>query len=114
MQSQKEGTIYFNIVFHHHQPVGNLPWVIEEVYHKAYLPLLQTIAKYPKITVNLHYSGYLLQWFQKNHPEYLEQVLVLEKRNQVEIVGGGFYEPILGSIPERDRKLQIQMLHDWW
>jgi hypothetical protein len=114
LQSQKEGTIYFNIIFHHHQPVGNLPWVIEEVYHKAYLPLLQTIAKYPKITVNLHYSGYLLQWFQKNHPEYLEQVLVLEKRNQIEIVGGGFYEPILGSIPERDRKLQIQMLNDWW
>ncbi|MHA2306758.1 MAG: alpha-amylase/4-alpha-glucanotransferase domain-containing protein [Candidatus Hodarchaeales archaeon] len=114
MQSQKEGTIYFNIVFHHHQPIGNLPWVIEEVYHKAYLPLLKTIAKYPKITVNLHYSGYLLKWFQKNHPEYLEQVLVLERRNQVEIVGGGFYEPILGFIPERDRKLQIQMLNDWW
>ncbi len=114
LPSEEEGTIYFNIVFHHHQPVGNFPWVIEEIYQKSYLPLIQTIAEYPKIKTNLHYSGFLLLWLQKNHPEYLKQVLSLINSNQVEIVGGGFFEPILGFIPEKDRKLQIQMLNSWW
>ena len=114
MLSEEEGTIYFNIVFHHHQPVGNFPWVIEEIYQNSYLPLILTIAKYPKIKANFHYSGFLLIWLQKNHPEYLEQVSNLVNSNQVEIVGGGFFEPILSFIPEKDRKLQIQMLKSWW
>lgn len=110
----KEGTVYFSIIWHAHQPLGNFPWVIEEAYQKAYFPLLQMIAKYPEIKSNLHFSGPLLMWLHDNHPEYLDQVVNLYHRNQIEIVGGGFYDPILAIIPDKDKEKQIQLMIDWW
>jgi len=110
----QEGTVFFSIIFHFHQPCGNFPWVIEDAYQKAYLPLLKTISKYPRINTNLHYSGPLLLWLQKNHPKYLDQLSMLIRKNQVEIMGGGFYEPIMAIIPEEDRQRQIQLMIDWW
>ena len=114
MLSPKQGTVYFPIVWHAHQPIGNFPWVIENAYQKAYLPLLQTISKYPEIKSSLHISGSLLMWLQDNHPEYLEQIVTLYTRKQLEIIGGGFYEPILAAIPDRDKERQIQLMVDWW
>jgi hypothetical protein len=112
--SEPKGSIYFPIVFHLHQPIGNLPWVFEEAYEKSYAPLLQTIIKHPSIKINIHITGPLLIWMRKNHPEYLDQIKLLYSKKQVEIVGGGFYEPILAIIPEEDRIKQIQMTIDWW
>ncbi|MFX0050461.1 MAG: alpha-amylase/4-alpha-glucanotransferase domain-containing protein [Candidatus Hermodarchaeota archaeon] len=114
MPAAENGSIFFPLIFHFHQPCGNFPWVIEEAYQKAYLPLIQTISEYPKIKANLHYSGSLLLWLQKNHPEYLEKLKFLFMRNQIEIIGGGFYEPILATIPEKDRQKQLQLMIDWW
>ncbi|MFX1516626.1 MAG: alpha-amylase/4-alpha-glucanotransferase domain-containing protein [Promethearchaeota archaeon] len=114
MVSPKQGTIYFPIVWHAHQPIGNFSWIIEDAYQKAYLPLIQMISKYPEIKSNLHLSGPLLIWLQKNHPEYLEQIDFLHRRKQIEVIGGGFYEPILAVIPDRDKEKQIQLMIDWW
>ena len=114
MLSPNQGTIYFPIVWHAHQPVGNFSWIIEGAYQKAYLPLIQTLYKFPRIKSNLHLSGPLLLWLQKNHPEYLEQIVLLYRRKQIEIIGGGFYEPILAVIPDRDKENQIQLMIDWW
>ena len=112
--NEKQGTVYFPIVFHLHQPIGNLSWVFKEAYEKAYFPLIEAISKYPKIKVNLHITGPLLMWLKEHHPEYLERIISLYTKNQVEIIGGGFYEPILAIIPEEDRVKQIQMTIDWW
>jgi alpha-amylase len=38
-----------------------------------------------------------------NRPEALDQIRGLVARGQVEIVGGGYYEPILITLPDRDR-----------
>ncbi len=114
MSVRKDGTVFFPMIWHAHQPVGNFPWVIEEAYQKAYLPLIQTISKYPTIKSSFHISGPLLNWIQETHPEYLEQIVTLYSRKQIEIIGGGFYEPILATIPDRDKELQIQLMIDWW
>ena len=114
MSSPNQGTVYFPIVWHAHQPVGNFSWIIEDAYQKAYLPLIQTLYKFPEIKSNLHISGPLLLWLQKNHPEYLEQIVLLYRRKQIEIIGGGFFEPILAVIPDRDKEKQIQLMVDWW
>jgi hypothetical protein len=97
-----------------HQPLGNFPWVFQDAYEKSYQPLLETLSKYPEIKVNLHITGPLLLWLKDNQPEYLNLICVLYKKKQVEIVGGGFYEPILAILPEADRQKQIQMTIDWW
>lgn len=105
----------FNLVLliHAHQPVGNFGDVIERTYDRSYLPFLECVARHPRIRLGLHYSGSLLEWLAEKHPEYIQRVGTLAKRGQVEIVGGGFYEPILVAIPYEDQIEQIRRLSDF-
>jgi len=95
---------------HCHQPVGNFDFVIEEVYKHSYLPFIEVLKRFPCVRVSLHYSGCLLEWLENRHPEFLGMLRELANRGQVEILGGGFYEPILAAISEEDRRAQIRML----
>ncbi|MFC1548790.1 alpha-amylase/4-alpha-glucanotransferase domain-containing protein [Candidatus Omnitrophota bacterium] len=99
----------FAMAFHCHQPVFNLGGEIEKAYKNSYLPLLETIEKHPEIRVTFHYSGNLLEWFEDKHPEYIEKIKNLVDRGQIEIMGGGCFEPVMAMIPERDRKEQIEL-----
>ncbi|HEV7217617.1 MAG TPA: 4-alpha-glucanotransferase, partial [Terriglobales bacterium] len=85
----------FVLLVHAHQPVGNFDGVIERAYQKSYLPFVQLLLRNPFLRVGLHYSGGLLEWLEKAHPEYFKSLKTLVDRGQVELVGGGFYEPIL-------------------
>ena len=100
-------------MLHSHQPVGNFDDVIEETYSKAYLPFVDLLAKHPTIRVGLHYTGFLLKWLEKNHPEFFAELHPLIERRQVELVGGGFYEPIFPVIPDRDKRAQILKLTEF-
>ena len=105
----------FNLVLliHAHQPLGNFDDVIERTYDRSYLPFLECVARHPRVRLGLHYSGSLLEWLAEKHPEYLQRVAVLAARGQIEILGGGFYEPILIAIPYEDQIEQIRRLSDF-
>jgi hypothetical protein len=105
----------FNLVLliHAHQPVGNFDEVMERTYSRCYLPFVDCLARHPRVRLGLHYSGCLLEWLAERHPEYLRQIGVLVARGQVEVVGGGFYEPILITIPHEDQIEQIRRLSDF-
>lgn len=105
----------FNLVLlvHAHQPVGNFDGVIEHAYQRSYLPFVQLLLRHPFLRVGLHYSGGLLEWFEKAHPEYFKSLRTLVERGQVELLGGGFYEPILIAIPRQDAREQIERLADY-
>jgi hypothetical protein len=98
-----------NLIFgcHSHQPVGNFDFVFDEAYRKAYLPFVEVLERFPSVHVTLHYTGPLLDWFAKERPEYLARLRALVVAGQIEIMGGGFYEPLLCAIPERDAIAQI-------
>lgn len=96
------------LALHNHQPVGNFDGVIEAAYQDAYAPLLDLLAEYPEIAITLHCSGALLEWIVEHRPEYISRVREFVQRGQIELLGGPFYEPILASIPRRDRIGQIQ------
>ena len=98
---------------HNHQPVGNFDFVIEDTYQKAYKPFLDLLSKYPNIKFNMHYSGALLEWIEANHYEHIEELKKLVLSKQVEMQGGGFYEPILPSIPDRDKNTQLVKLNEY-
>ena len=100
------------LCIHNHQPVGNLPGVFEQAYRDAYLPFLDAIERHPGVRLSLHNTGPLLEWYEERAPEYLERARALVARGQVEILTGGFYEPILPAIPERDALGQIRMMSD--
>jgi len=50
---------------------------------------------------------------ESHHPEYFELLGSLVRRQQVELVGGGFYEPILAVIPPEDQREQIERLSSY-
>ena len=96
------------LVIHNHQPIGNFDGVFEDAYRDSYWPFLETLRDYPEIAISLHNSGSLLEWLERQRPEYIDAVRELTDRGQIEIIGGPFYEPILASIPRRDRIGQIK------
>ena len=101
------------LLIHSHQPVGNFENVFESAYQKAYLPFVEALRRHPAVRVGLHYSGPLLEWMEADHPEFFDLLRGLVDEGQVEMVGGGFYEPILISIPQEDRLEQIRRLADF-
>ncbi|MFG0333169.1 MAG: alpha-amylase/4-alpha-glucanotransferase domain-containing protein, partial [Maioricimonas sp. JB049] len=102
------GTVRLVLVLHNHQPVGNFDGVFEAAYQDSYKPFLDVLADYPELKITLHTSGSLLEWIVAEHPEYVDRLREFVDRGQIEILGGPFYEPILASIPQRDRIGQIR------
>ena len=105
--------VSFALVIHSHQPVGNFDHVIEEAYQRAYAPFVQILLQHPRVRLSLHYSGVLLEWLEKRHPEFFDQLRELSGRGQVELLGGGYYEPILPSISDADKISQVRKLADY-
>jgi 4-alpha-glucanotransferase len=98
------------LLIHAHQPVGNFGHVLEKSFKDSYLPFIELLEKHPGVHIGLHYSGPLLLWIEENRPEYFTRLKTLVAAGQVELVGGGFYEPILVSIPPEDQREQITRL----
>jgi 4-alpha-glucanotransferase len=105
--------LHLVLLVHAHQPVGNFHHVFEQSYARCYLPFVEVLERHPNARVGLHYSGPLLTWIEEHHPEYFKLLKRLVDKGQVELVGGGFYEPILISIPAVDQQEQIVQLADY-
>lgn len=93
---------------HNHQPVGNFDGVFDAAYRDSYRPFLEVMEEYPDIPFVLHTSGPLMEWLAERKPEYVERLRAMVEVGRVEILGGGFFEPIMTMIPHRDRVGQIR------
>jgi 4-alpha-glucanotransferase len=102
--------LHLVLLIHAHQPCGNFGHVLEKAYKDSYLPFVELLEKHPGVHLGLHYSGSLLTWIEEHHPEYFARLNALVSAGQVELIGGGFYEPILVSIPLEDQREQITRL----
>ncbi len=98
---------------HFHQPVGNFESILENAYKDAYYPLIKTFKKFKNIKMNLHISSPLLEYFRKIHPEFLNEIKEEVENGRIEMMGGGFYEPVLTSIPKRDIEGQIKKMENF-
>src|SRR5215470_12857859 len=83
------------LAFHNHQPDGNFDEVFAESYEQCYRPLVETLVGFPRVKCALHYTGALLEWIERNRADHFAQIRSLVERGQVELLGGGFYEPML-------------------
>jgi alpha-amylase len=100
------------LTLHNHQPVGNFGWVIAETFDHAYQPMVEALERHPGVRVALHYTGPLLAWLRAERPDFVARLAALAERDQIEIVGGGWYEPVLAALPERDRVGQLVRMAD--
>jgi len=98
------------LCIHNHQPVGNFESVFEQATRDAYLPFLETLAAFPSIRMTIHFSGGLLRWIADRSPGTFSLLRDLVYRGQLELLGGGMFEPVLALLPERDRQGQLETL----
>ena len=103
----------FVFVVHNHQPVGNFEAVFRRGMEHCYIPFLKAALEEPEFRFGLHTSGVLLEYAERRAPEYLDLIERLLERDQVELICGGFYEPILPILPERDVIGQVEMYREW-
>ena len=101
------------IGFHMHQPVDNLSEAVEKAVNLCYRPLFETLKKYPEFKFSLHSSGWLLEQLKEKYSDVFENILYLNEKGSIEFFTGGFYEPILASIPKEDRLSQIEKLNNF-
>ncbi|MDR1747617.1 MAG: DUF1926 domain-containing protein [Spirochaetaceae bacterium] len=83
---------------------------LEALYQSVYKPMMSSLYSCPDIPFMLHLSGRLLEWFEKHHPELLMLLEEMTERKQLEMLGGGYYEPLFPLIPPADRVGQIEMM----
>ena len=86
------------LVFHQHQPAGNFPSVFSEVTERAYAPLVAALYRHPEVKASLHFSGPLLDWLEANRPDVIGDLSDLVRRGQIELLSGGYYEPVLVGV----------------
>jgi alpha-amylase len=107
------GRVLFIMGLHSHQPVGNFDFIFEKAARECYHPFLEALDRHPRIRMSLHYSGVLLEWLRTNHVRTFDLLAGLVESGRVEMMGGGFDEPILVMIPDRDKLGQIRKQSDY-
>lgn len=102
--------IRFCFGLHLHQPVGNFGYVFEQHVREVYRPFLERVRAQAFFPVTLHVSGPLIEWLDQHEPSLLDDIGELARDRRVELLLAGFYEPILASLPRRDRITQIHWM----
>lgn len=100
----------FLLAVHNHQPVGNFLSIFKNAFNDCYRPFFEEIEKHPALKLTVHFSGPLWEYMQEKDKACWDIMQELVRRRQVELLGGGFYEPILSIIPEEDRLGQLAMM----
>jgi hypothetical protein len=95
---------------HAHIPHGVPEHEFERVCETVLKPFIWNLCKYPRIQAALHYSGVLLYWMERAHPELFMLIEEMVSRKQAELLGGGFYEPMLPLLSLQDKIGQIELL----
>jgi 4-alpha-glucanotransferase len=98
---------------HNHLPLGRSEQAAERLYQESLKPFLAVLYRYPAFPVTLHYSGTLMEWLEESHPEFLTLLGEMVARGQVEVLGGGYYDPILPLIPMNDKLGQLEKMTTW-
>jgi len=102
-----------NLLFgiHCHQPIDNFDEVIFNAIEKSYKPFFEILKEFPSFKCCVHFSGWLLEFIEKKDNKLFK--LMQELSPQLEFFSGGYYEPILASIPSKDRIGQIKKLNKY-
>ena len=96
---------------HSHQPIDNFDSVVYEAIAKSYRPFFETVQDDDWLRFSLHISGWLFDFIKRNDPSLFAMIKKCSDKGMIEFFSGGYYEPVLAAIPQKDRVLQIQKLN---
>lgn len=86
------------------------PEEYDKMYLNVYKPLARFLYSHPDFKFSFSFTGPQLLYYKKKRNEFLSIIKELVERQQVEILGGGFYAPVLPLLFPVDRNTQIDML----
>jgi hypothetical protein len=70
--------------------------------------LFDALQTRPRLKVGLHLGGHILDFLLRHRSQRLVQLVGLAQGGQVELVGGGYYDPILCALSRRSAKAQLK------
>lgn len=91
-------------------PDGASGKVYELAYQRSWRPFLSSLYKFQTVSAVLYYSGIVLRWIEDNHPEFILLLEEMAGRKQIELLGGGFFNPLFPALQPSDKIGQIEML----
>ncbi|MDR2865331.1 MAG: DUF1926 domain-containing protein [Spirochaetaceae bacterium] len=96
--------------FNAHLSFASSDALFEQIYTKQLKPFFQIVYQFPEIPFTLHFSGSLLYKIDRIHSELSSLISTMIDRRQLELIGGGFYEPMMPLLSSQDRIGQIELL----
>lgn len=83
---------------------------LEKEYQSVYKPTAKFLYSHQNFCMSFSFNGPQLDFYKKKHPEFIELIQQLIERKQIEILGGGYYDPVFPLLFPRDRTGQIELL----
>lgn len=83
---------------------------LEKEFSSVCKPVLKFSYRNADFKLAFHFHGPQLEFYKKEHPEAIEIMRTLTDRKQLEILGGGYYDPLFPLLFPRDRTTQLDML----
>lgn len=80
------------------------------VYEKIYKPLGALLFANPSLKFSFYFTGTQIEFLKKQNSEFFELLKELISKKQIEIIGGGYYNPIFPILFPLDRSGQIEKL----
>jgi len=102
--------IYGILGFNMHLPISAEDSLFDKIYNEKLKPFFQTINLFPNFPFVLHLSGSLLYKIERMHGDFFWLIKDMIKRRQIELAGGGFYEPMMPFLHHQDRVGQIELM----
>ena len=84
--------------------------LLDKNYQSVYKPLIKFLYSHPDFPFSFSFSGTQIQFFKKRKNELITILREMVDRKQVEVLGGGYYDPVLPLLYPVDRNGQIDML----
>ena len=83
---------------------------LEKSFQTIYKPLIKYLYSHPSFPLSFAFTGPQIQYYKKRKNELITILREMVDRKQVEILGGGYNDPLLPLLNSIDRNGQIDLL----
>ena len=104
------GSIYVSFIVKSVSVFTDSTDILEKNFQSIYKPLIKFLYTHPTFPMSFALSGAQIQYFKKRKNELITILRELVDRKQVEVLGGGYNEPLLPLLNSVDRNGQIDLL----
>lgn len=82
----------------------------KSVYENYFKPLGTYLYAHPEIPFAFYFTGTQFDLIKQKNPEFIEILRKLYNRKQIELLGGGYYNPVFPILFPLDRTGQVELL----